>query len=458
MEFVHKIESAVVLGNILHDPSTPGLIGRDRAGKMIDTTDSRLQLEALVKIPAMRIYAGPSEALRIGDAGDRIPTISKERGLELALAAEPSLSRSRVISGILPNGSSEKYLRDDLQQLGELFPLRRPLGRERELLLSFVLPSEPTREEAPRVATYCLILHLCQAAGRAVSQEDILELAVSPSIDTVPTQLRQCCDGWARFVVRDMLVAVHEAAVALVARNIQVNGGESGRRPREDVLAELTSDGLDQGLKAFGLVSLTGESPISAFCQAVQSQLGGCARAGNINRWNGVLTELSVIEESEVSSAALVTLPLAWLLAVRRMEPGILERVPGFDLDGMRAASRMGVRDVLMPVVDRWLHERTTIREVVAGLLSRAVDQHIRIALSRLSNEPWKDVSVIASDGDEWVFCQDFNNGRATSRLYQAISWLSQLGLLDDDGVTPEGADVLQSRLASLARIQEGPA
>jgi hypothetical protein len=250
-----------------------------------------------------------------------------------------------------------------------------------------------------------------------------------------------------------MLVAVHEAAVALVARHIQTTGAPGNRRLRQDVLAELASSELDQGFVALGFAKMTGDTPVSTFWQRVAKRLGAMRVSGNIRRWDGNLTELDVIAAAKPSVPALVTLPLAWAMAAQRMDPGIQAELPGFDLDGQRAASRIGVRDVIMPVVSSWANDGTPLRDVIATLIARSVDQHLRIAWSRLAREPWKDVSVLASDGDEWLYCQDINNGRATSRLYQAINWLEQLGLIDENGLTRDGEVVLDSRLAALKHL-----
>ena len=185
--------------------------------------------------------------------------------------------------------------------------------------------------------------------------------------------------------------------------------------------------------------------------------LNDVRRVGNINRWDSYLDELAIIQAAQAIPAGMITLPMSWWIAVKRMAPGLGDDAPHFDLDGYRASARIGIRDVILPEVTKWPEISDPLNDVVARLLARSVDQHLRIAWSRLAREPWKDVSALGSDGDDWLCCNDLSNGRATSRLYQAINWLRQLDLIDDNGLTKDGDDVLQTRLAVLRQrgIQE---
>ena len=455
MKFVHKVESAIVFANLLNDSSIPGLVGPGRAGTALKSAGDQIALEQLVKNPAMQLYAGPSQALKLGWSATKLPGITRERGMPLAMAVDAALRDSAVPFSITADGATQSFPRDALARLGQDFTMRHPSGPERDALLAFILPDNPVQSEFARVATYCLILHLCRQADSAIQEADVLRAVVAPRLDAIPLELHDSCEGWARFVVRDMLVAVHEAAVSLVAQHIRQTGGGTNRRTRRSVLAELTSGDLAQGFAALGFSEEIFDAPIGLLCQTLGSRLGKVSRAGNINRWDGDLDELSLINAAKVSVPAMASLPLAWLLAVRRMEPGLQAEVPGFDLDGQRGTSRMGVHGVILPEVSTWYGSDATVRDIVAQLIARSVDQHLRIAWSRLAREPWKDVSVLASDGEEWLYCQDINSGRATSRLYQAINWLRQLGLVDDTGVTEDGQVVLETRLAALRRWRD---
>ena len=89
-------------------------------------------------------------------------------------------------------------------------------------------------------------------------------------------------------------------------------------------------------------------------------------------------------------------------------------------------------------------------------LLQRTVDQHLRIAWTRLRFEgSGKDVAVISSDGRRWSYRKPFYPGRSASRIDQAISWLKQLGLCDDTGLTEDGQGYRQRNLEVLERLNE---
>jgi hypothetical protein len=454
MAFANKVECALVLGNLLNDPSTPGLVGQRSAGTAIKSGEDPIELRSLAKIPAMRLYAGPSEALEIGWGGTRLPGITNERGLPLVESVHEKFLHSKVLMSITPNGAPQSFSRDELKTIGQSFSMRNPSGEERELLVEFIIPEQPNAKEIPRVATYCLILHLCQQAGKQIEEEDIIRTAISPDISLIPSELHTSTEGWARFAVRDMLVAVHEAAVAIVNKHIFTTSAGTNRKSIDIVLAELTSEDLAKGIALFGFSTDLINAPIRDFCAAVNGRLKDICRVGNINRWHSDLDELAIIRASKPLSAAMVILPLAWWLAARRMEPGIHDEIPEFDLEGNKASARIGVRDVIFTEINEWAKSNETVRDVVSRLLARSVDQHLRIAWSRLAREPWKDVSVLGSDGDDWLFCQDFKNGRATSRLYQAINWLQQLGLITATGVTQDGLEVLNTRLAVLKQLR----
>jgi hypothetical protein len=100
----------------------------------------------------------------------------------------------------------------------------------------------------------------------------------------------------------------------------------------------------------------------------------------------------------------LILLPIAWIVACHRVEPGIASGLTEFDIQGLQAMSRLGIASVLLPEVRRWQSSNETIREVVAWLIKRSVDQHLRIAWSRLAREPNKDVSLLQSDGEDWIY------------------------------------------------------
>lgn len=454
MAFANKIECMLVLGNLLNDPSTPYLIGSKGAIEAISTQDDLLELSSLVQDPAMKIYAGPTQQLKIAWRGKKIPGITEERGLPLAKTINEELKEFEIALSVMPDGTPQAFLREKLKAFGNLFQLRNPSGKERELLIDFIIPTNPSPDETSRISTYCLIMHLCKEATSVIDEDHLFEAVTADEIASIPPELHDACEGWARFVVRDMLVAAHEAAVCLVVKHIRETSDGKNRKSRNDILIELTNDKLITGLEDFGFSTELLDKPISEFCNLIDGCLGSFRRVGNINRWKSSIDELAIIKSAKVTTASMIILPMSWWLAVQRMRPGIQDEIPQFDLDGHNASARIGVRDVILPEVDSWSDSTETLRDVIARLLARSVDQHLRIAWSRLAREPWKDVSVLASDGDDWLHCQDFKSGQATSRLYQSINWLRQLSLIDDNGLSQDGHEILRTRLAVLRQMR----
>lgn len=454
MSFANKVECLLVLGNLLNDPSTPYLIGKDNAVRAINTDDNSLELKPLVKIAATNIYAGPTQQLKIAWRGKKLPGITEERGLPLAKTINEELKESEIALSIIPDRMPQAFSREKLKAFGNLFQLRNPSGKERELLIDFIIPTNPSLDETSRISTYCLIMHLCKEAASEINEEHLFEAVTADEIGSVPSELHDACEGWTRFVVRDMLVAVHEAAVCLVVKHIKETSDGKNRKPRNEILTELTNNKLITGLEAFGFPTELLDEPISSFCKLLCDCLTDIHRVGNINRWVSSLDERAIIKAAKVTTDSMVILPMSWWLAVQRMRPGIQDEIPQFDLNGHNASARLGIRDVILPEVDSWSDSTETLRDVIARLLARSVDQHLRIAWSRLAREPWKDVSVLASDGDDWLHCQDFTNGQATSRLYQSINWLRQLSLIDDNGLSQDGHEILRTRLSVLRQMR----
>jgi hypothetical protein len=212
-------------------------------------------------------------------------------------------------------------------------------------------------------------------------------------------------------------------------------------------------------LSVLGMGDLTGSDPISRLVEQVLHDIGTTYPSGPIRRWSGNLTEPDVASRAVAGQndyPTVTLLPLAWMLASERHRPATDVGTASDLHNRMNDETRIGIRSVIDPEVVVWSDSDRSIRQVVADLVRRSVDQHLRIAWSRLSREPWKDVSVIASDGSDWVFIKPLGAGRASSRIGQAIRWLTQLGLLSEEGITPDGRDLLSHRLEVLEQIGEG--
>jgi hypothetical protein len=453
--FAAKVESAIAYaGQIAKDP-TPGLVGRDGATTELSKLGTTLTLKRLTKILAINVYGGPAEALGLGEGGGEVPTLTSQRGVPLAEAFGAQLEEGSALNSISLGDEEQELQQEQLAALGQVFSIAKPSANERQVLIDALVPKLPRKgdlgAELNRIASYCLLLHLSKTLGRAVLERDVFEAASQPSLDAIPEELHVICDGWVQFAVRDLLVMVHEAAVANVLRELSQGQGSEKRQPSKHVVWSLASQNLESGLSGLGLPTEP-DQPISDLYSAVNAVIGLRQDVRGICRWSGHLSESLLLEHQHWMSSAdgLGLLPVAWIIAAQRLEPGIRSEDPRFQLDVQAGVYRIGVGAVVLPEVKLWVNSPRTVRELTAWLIQRSVDQHLRIAWSRLAREPYKDVGLLRSDGDDWVFQKEFEAGRATSRLYQAVNWLRQLELVNDSGITDRGSQLLAEGLVTL--------
>ena len=65
-------------------------------------------------------------------------------------------------------------------------------------------------------------------------------------------------------------------------------------------------------------------------------------------------------------------------------------------------------------------------------------------------------IHLLSVDGDKWKYKKDFVSGRTASRLSEATGWLKQLKLINDDGITSDGKQILERGYASLDKYYTG--
>src|SRR5262249_1523052 len=141
-EFAGKIEAAVAIGNLLVDRRTPGLVGPVEGLRKIESGDDPIKLEPLVKQLAVAAYGGPSDALNISfwDEDFEVPGLSAERGVQIAQSVHDVVKNTKFVSEIIADPSASAFSRSALQEFGITFPINRPVGRERHILISCLFP------------------------------------------------------------------------------------------------------------------------------------------------------------------------------------------------------------------------------------------------------------------------------------------------------------------------------
>lgn len=277
-----------------------------------------------------------------------------------------------------------------------------------------------------------------------------------------PEVLRPALDGWLIYQVRDCLAVVHEAALGEVVSFLNSEGRSEGGRLGREVVGELLSDRTpfsrlwtDLGLP--GTLGSLGKTRIADLAKAMEEACSDeVEEFGGLRRWNGQFDEWKLIEARRgYGRGVLLLLPLAWFLADRRAGRGVRERNSLFDGLSLGRSSRIGMRQVVLPRLERLVDRNPTLAEAIGELVALTMTQHTQIALSRLAQNPRRDVALLRTEGDRWMGLRDFAPGRTASRLSEAIGWLGQLGLISESRLTEEGEVILDRALDSLKEAVE---
>jgi hypothetical protein len=186
----------------------------------------------------------------------------------------------------------------------------------------------------------------------------------------------------------------------------------------------------------------------------VEQACGERQTFGNgLRRWRGKLSERLVCRVAlGFGPGAAALLPVAWCLAVTRLSDGTTSPANLRKVAGRGQFQRIGIRDVVMPKVQEFSAKGASYMEVMAEMIDRTVQQHLRVAWQRLSAQG-QDVSVLVADMEGWSRNNQFNAGQSESRLGVAIGWLRQLDLIEETGITKGGQAILDRALVTLAQV-----
>jgi hypothetical protein len=460
LEFARRLEAAIVLGNLAVARDTTGLVGVDTATAALNAGGA-VPLTIDVRALAANAYSGPAEQLRLLETRSdaKVPHLTDARGLPLAreldAAAGATALGKRLATTDLPATTS----RDELTEFGERVRLYEMPTRERRLLLDALMPPVPTSpRERRRLASYAAFL-LCAARGQTRRNHNrLLDESVRRE-HGLRSILGPILGGWARYLVRDMLAVVHEHTFRAVQDYLPRS---EGREPEFLTPSDAIDVALREGGPSLHLVlrDLKLLGPRESWTAPAFSDLddrvkeltstGETVEEG-LRRWSGGLQEYDVIQAARQTRAAAPGLvPVAWLLAERRVEPGIRAGRPEFHDLSHEGNARIGLTQVINRRLASFRRTNISLRDVAAELSALTVEQHLRTAWSRLAVEG-KDVAVIFSDGSRWAYRKPFSPGRTNSRLSQVENWFRQLGLVDDEGLTTEGRSELKQALNTLA-------
>ncbi len=462
LRFAARLESAVVLANLSVDKQIQGLIGANEANERLKSSNSEIEISPLTVNSAAAVYAGPSDQLGISNPrGDAVPALIDERGAPLARAVESQLRGNPLLGRLLGESGVVSASRDELAELSSVARIDHIPDEEIEILTRALIPQDPLPRERARIGTYSALLVMARDLRARPNEQQFLNAACSVERFGEPL-LDPVADGWTAYCVRDALAVVHEATFAAVMDQITSSSdeGKDGVDRRELVASLLESvEDHSAPLRSLGLLD-TDESVLDLSFRELRSRIAtritaGAEKSGAIARWPSSTREPQVYRLALRSGAGALTLAVvAWILADARVGNGVRNQRPELRRLSHQGARRFGIREIVLPTVDRWYNEDRPVREVAAEIADRTVQQHLRIAWARLQSDPLRrDVALLLTE-DLRIFPRGkrFAAGRTVSRLQQAISWLVQLKLVNTAGITPYGLDVLSRALAFLSQ------
>jgi hypothetical protein len=464
LRFAEAQEAVIVMANRLHNRTILNLVGVTKADELLDTGRRRLPLPRLAQNIAFNIYVNSSLQLKLThETPKNFPGLTKDRGLALARAFDGIIRGTAYGEDLARRPRLDSVSRRRLEELAEDLSLERIPRGERDILIDTILPVEPVDDaERNRLANYSLLLWLTQNKEGIVEESDVFA-AASELPRGLPDDLRPILDGWLEYIIRDVLAVTHEAVFEAVMRQIDV-ATAARRAPAlaADVVAALLDDADEHNgiLRELGLLRQNESIRSLRFAHLRDRVHRACqeheSTSGSLRRWRGGLSETELYDMSLKSGmAAAIFLPLAWCLAAERIFPE-LRKAPSVDRRILSIGSifQIGIADVVLPKIDEFIRDNRTVRHVMAELITRTVQQHLRVAWTRFSPPQGKDVSVIVADMNTWSRNNRFRAGRTDSRLSVAINWLRQLGLTNEDGLTALGTRVLDRSLKALGRGQ----
>jgi hypothetical protein len=457
-EFVARVETAISLAILSVDNKALYIPGATLALKVLNEPVDPVPLQKLLGQSGFSAYTGPSDDLLVSFPRETgVPGLSKERGEPLANFFESLIQDTEFYRLLKANPYIAEVSRNVLTELGNAIRIDSIQDEELTLLLNTLIPIKPhdkaTVKESSRISFYTLLLELAQRMKRLPSEDDVF-IASLKAISDLPNSLSMILDGFLLYRIRDALAVLHEAALDLVCS--ELNSRETASH-EHDVVGTLVAEMLDIGLQKIGLIAAgesAGELTWSEFGNRVESHIAGEVSVSGLLRWDSIIDENQIVTATVARKENCVgLLPVAWYLCRKRAEDQDYEKYPHLELLFRNGGARIGLKHVVLPELQKWDDSDPLLQDVVGWLIKRSVDQHLRIAWSRMFTEMDRDVSVLLTDGNMWMFRKVFYGGRTDSRIRVAIGWLRQLGLVGKSGITDKGMDALQRGYHALASI-----
>lgn len=463
-EYVRRAEAAFTIGNLMHGPVPTTLIGSREAPHRIADEADEISLQPLAKQPALGIYAGPSADLSLTKTNPEppgIPVWDEELAEPLARATDEALAQTALGQRLGRGELLESATRDELEEFGLAAAALDIPEAERSALIDVILPEAPMPHERNRIATYGALLALAsnREDGNPLHQDHLFEEAARPE-RTVPGVFAFILDGWLLYSVRDAIAVSGEFSLRTLETTHRALDAEGAGLLEDVVVASVVEEtvaDIEGAYHEFGVVPEGDQIETLSFSElarTVSERTSETTVDDGLRRWAGDLTEFNVMQANwGVGRGALGLGVLSWILAERRVLPGLAE--DGYwALDRLKAVerhSRLGLEQVILPTLGRWRQSDLSVADALADYAHSVLDQHLRIAWSRMANDPRRDIAVVRRDGQRLLRGASFEPGRAVTRLTQAVGWLEQLRLTENGSITDEGRQVLARVVEALS-------
>jgi hypothetical protein len=462
-EFAAAQEAVIVMANVLRDRTTLNLVGVGKAGDLLNSGVRTLPLEPLVRNIAFNIYASASRQLGLTFESDSgVYGLSEQRGLELARAFDTIVGSTSYGKRLARRRRLDRIGRNDVEELSKNLSLDILPQREKTILIDAILPIKPVDSaERRRLTTFALLLWLSSQKGAELYEYDVFQAAREPP-RKIPAVLSHALDGWLDYTIRDVLAVTHETVFEAVMAEVDA---ASARRGGPALAAEVTAavlnavDEHNEALRQLGLIAKNESVRHIGFHLMAERVQRACQDhetfSNGLRRWRGGLSESDLYDAAlQAGPASAALLPVAWCLAAHRVTPP----ADSGTMAPRRVLSigevfQIGLQGVILPKLDEYRQLKPSYMEVMADLIIRTVQQHLRVAWSRFAAPNGKDVSVLVADPETWARHNGFAAGRTDSRLWVAIRWLGGLALIDEGGITPSGQRVLDRALETLGRM-----
>lgn len=464
LDFSVRLESTSSIAMLLDQSNLTGVIGATEASKIVQSEITQITPERLVQQPALNIYANPSIELDICfSRSSGITGLTKEYGLPLAEQIMKSVYDHPVVQRVLQSQKIEKYSREELTSLGELLNLNNIRSEERDLLIkALLLPTETPQLPVitrHRVGTYSLLLFIAQKKKRLPKEKDFFK-TVQEDITQIPKVLQKVVEGWNAYLIRDAIAVAHESILEQVV--YQLSQSRDRFLLRSEIIENILGyrNHINDSLEMFQLLNTGEEYPDLYFTDIYHrlvNQIEQKEYKGQyLDLWPaGQIGEEQLIEtirRNPISSVAL--LPIIWIMSHLHFQHQNRDSLKELGLQYQGGLARIGISGVIRPTIKRWMKNNPSLAEMSGELIGRTIDQHLRISWGRMTGNN-QDVSVLVADDNQFKYRKNFSAGRTASRLVQAIGWLKQLSLIDQDGITPDGQQVLENTQSLLVNHWE---